>query len=245
MYNLNITAANVTTWDFLGVDLPEELTKLFAARDAFRKVETELNLPELGDLTEDDDLGVVVSQLAEHLSVAAHYRTARQQVSDVIDRGIVHAVGDAVTVIREQLTKTFDEAAADFRSSVERLPDPLTAETLVEAGPDALAAFQSTKAAAAELAKIDGWLASLSQLPQFAGHKPDPNVRITAPKDRTEYAAVAVKQREPLVQQLGEQAYNAARAGVEFRMMLPAETTAQLEEINATVRKSTAKSVRL
>ena len=98
---------------------------------------------------------------------------------------ILREASQALPDVIEQLRPGFERAVTSFVEAVENLPEKLTSEALVAAGPRVLSECQVALAASQLIHALDSWLASLKDLPGFAGLPPaTPMLRVWAPATR-------------------------------------------------------------
>lgn len=232
MYDLTTTAQNVSDWSALGVDLPASLTKPLGLLEEARWVEAPVPVVDLDKLTAKN-LGQAVEQVTDDLLRAEKHAQAKRVVLDKIARRVLQEAGAAVPGIIEQLNPRFDAAAAAFKAAVDKLPEDLTADALVKAGPEALVALGEARTAAATIRGIDSWLASLRGIPAYSLHNPHPSLRVFAPEN-PDQLRVLVKAHndpnvDPLVRDLGPVLLAGIRAGVPTALHTP-DDAAQLEQ---------------
>lgn len=124
-----------------------------------------------------------------------------------------------------------------FVEAVENLPEKLTSEALVAAGPSVLSEYQNARAAAAVIESLDSWLAGLINLPAYAGQQTSPALRVLSPSNRGELAKLRTsherRNADPLEIELGRLFLCAAREGIAFNLNTPAESAQIRQAIEA------------
>jgi hypothetical protein len=99
---------------------------------------------------------------------------------------------------------------------------------LVAAGPSVLSEYQTAREASLVIARLDSWLASVSQLPIYAGLKTSPALRVLSPSTRGELSklmtAHSSHKADPVEIELGTVYVAAAREGIAFELNSPTES---------------------
>jgi len=173
---------------------------------------------------------------------------AKLHILDQLGLEILWEASSAVLGIIEELTPRFDRAVSAFAEAVAKLPEELTSESIVAAGASVLAEYQTAREAASVIADIDSWVASLTELPAYAGHEPAGALRVLAPSSRGELAELNAHQAhgaDSLVAQLGGTFLTAARNGIKFKINDPRESAEILEDIESTPIESKHRHVRI
>lgn len=226
MFDLNTTATNVDSWSNLGVDLPKELTEALAAFDAARYVEAPAPLVN-ADKLNAKNIGQTVQEVTDELVKAEKHAEAVRMVRNSLARRVLREAGAAVPSILEDLTPRFDAAVAKFREAAAKLPQDLSSDSLVKAGPEALKAYGDAKEAAAVIAGIDAWVASLTQLPAYGGRRPFAPLRIFNPQSPAEFETLRKAKDQTnvdaLVRDLGPVLLAGVRAGIDTEIHDPIE----------------------
>jgi hypothetical protein len=124
---------------------------------------------------------------------------------------------------------------------VQNLPEKLTSEALVAAGPSAVNEYQNAREACQIIGTVDSWLAELVNLPAYAGLTTSPATRVLSPANRGELAKLrAARERrnaDPLENELGRLFLAAAREGIEFSLNTPAESEQLSQAIESAPRE--------
>ncbi|BCN45257.1 hypothetical protein [Prescottella equi] len=243
--DINVTVDKIATWqDALGVKLPKPLTDLLAVRDELAYVETSHEPVIDVSRVKPANVADEVEAVARELAVKAERFEARSRLLSALNRKILHAATAAVPDVIEQLTPVFGQAAHTYADAVAKLPEELSSDSLVVAGPDALAAFGAAVEAAKHLAAVDQWLAGLSQLPGYAAEA-HPALRVCAPSDYQQMHTLLTAHNaagtvDPLVREVGPVYLAAARAGAGFEILTPAESVELRRELEASKPESPA-----
>ncbi len=168
---------------------------------------------------------------------------AKKRAVDDAARVVVRHGRTEVTEVVDQLTPEFDKHAAAYVGAVSKLPEDLTAESLVTAGPDAVAAYVQAQQEAAYLNKISSWVASTARL---TGGDVEVALRILRPAnalDRLALDEAFAKPAEQTLRAIDPVLFTAAKRGVEFGINTMPEA-AQLRRELTTVSPSSVKSWR-
>lgn len=127
-----------------------------------------------------DQLALSLPTAAQQGVSASVLEEAKRRAVNDAARAVYRLAGAAVPDVISQLTPEFDKHAAAYVDAVAKLPENITAETLVSAGADAVQAYAVAQTEAAYLNRIDLWVAETRNLP---GHASDPDkaLRILRP----------------------------------------------------------------
>ncbi|MHC6213872.1 hypothetical protein [Rhodococcus ruber] len=245
MYDITTTANNVETWTALGVDLPKDLTTALTTLDAVRWVEAPAPMVDPSKITAKN-ADTVVQAVTDDLVRQEKHAQAKRLVTDRVAREVLRTAGAAVPSVIDQLTPRFDAAVATFKAAVDKLPEELTADGLVKAGPDALKAYGDAKEAAGVIARIDSWLAGLVQLPAYGGRRPHAALRVFAPEDpaqlRVLVDAASATKVDALVRDLDPVLLAGVRAGITTELHTPIEADQLQQEIQAQADRARAEA---
>jgi hypothetical protein len=228
MIDTRAVADNVSRWTGMGVKLPKDLTKAIEVYEAISWTEVgHVPVFDLAAVTPDnaeakirefaDQLALSVP-VTEHrgVSVSVLEAAKRWAVNDAAS-AVYRLAGSAVPDVIAQLTPEFDKHAQAYVEAVSKLPEGITAESLVKAGPDAVAAFGAAQAEAAYLNKVSSWVAGTRELP---GHTSDPNptLRILRPNSALQLIKLdeAHHEQSNTLRAIDPVLFTAARLGVEF-----------------------------
>lgn len=95
--------------------------------------------------------------------------SAKVAIMDRLGSEVLALASAAVPEMVEQLRPGFERSTSLYVETVAKLPEELTSEALVKAGPSVLADFQTAQSAAQVIATMDAWLAGLTQCPDTPG----------------------------------------------------------------------------
>ena len=154
----------------------------------------------------------------------------------MLARNILHAAGAAVPEVIEKVRPAFERAVSEYAEAVEALPEKISSSALVDAGPEALGAYQTALGAVAVINRVDAWLAGLAQLPAYAGRDNEPALRVLKPANRAEFQTLvnaAGNNVDPYHQRLNSLYIAAVREGIEFAIHTPIETAEIRQRIEA------------
>jgi hypothetical protein len=232
MFDRISTVTAITNWTALGVKLPKPLADKCDVFDAVRYVETAHAVTVDTSAITAKNAEQAVADLAARLLPAqaeAGKRSALDQAKDgILNRlgfEILSAAAEALPDVLEQLRPGFERAVSVFVESVENLPRPLSSQALVDAGPSVLSEYQNAREAASVIATMDAWLATLNQLPVYAGLQTSPALRVLSPSNRGELAKLLAahdsRNADPLEIELGKLYLAAAREGIAFNLNTP------------------------
>jgi hypothetical protein len=140
---------------------------------------------------------------------------ALEAAARVVRNWGVHAIPDII----RQLTPEFDEHVEAYTEAFAKLPEDITAETLVSAGADAVTAFGDAQREVGYLNKIDGWSAQTATLLGITPKEQEVVIRILQPESMPQLAqldAARARQADPALQLINPVFYTAARDGIPF-----------------------------
>jgi hypothetical protein len=241
MFEPMIVAHRLSNWTALGIKLPKALSNAFDIFEALRYAEVERPVSfDLASVTADN-AEQKVREFAEKLMPTraidrfSTLAEAKRQALYLAARDMVAKAGAAVPEIVKQLTPDFDRAATEFTEAVKLLPDNVTSEALVSAGPAALEAYQAARSASAAIAGVDEWLSSLEEIPGLASERL-PLLRVLRPATngqiyRLEQARDA--RVDSAHERLNKVYVEAARLGIEFGINTPREAVELRNSIHA------------
>ena len=232
-------ATSIAGWTQLDVKLPAGLTTALKLFDAVRRVDTNHHpafdisrvTPNNAEQLIGEHAAKLALTLAQPGSSSPLWR-AKQEAESHAGRQVMAEAAEAVPDIISKLTPEFDRHAAAYVAAVVQLPEDLTADALVAAGPDAVIAFGVAQAEVAYLRKIAAWVASTGQLPDHRGD-PDAELRgIVKPESHSQLAVLrnaAAGRESHELYAVDKVLFAAARNGVPFAILTLRET-AQLRE---------------
>lgn len=171
MSTITEIAEAVSRWASFGVKLPKDLAKAVADYELIKWTEV-VRRPvfEIEGLTEKNveaRIGAYAQRLALGTSggpgLSALERAKASALEDAatqVRNYAAHYLGDAI----EQLQPKLAAVADAYCSAVEKLPDDLTSENLIKAGPVAVQAFSDAQALAKSIDRFDDWAVSATRL---------------------------------------------------------------------------------
>lgn len=252
MFDHFIIAGRVSRWTSLGVKLPKQMADAIEVFDAIRYVEVghvpAFDLESVTVANAEQAVRDFADELAPSLTVTSDNRSAldvaKQTAQRAAARKVLAEARAAVPGVIKLLTPAFNQAATKFIEAVALLPDHVTSEALVSAGPAALEAYQAALKASEEIRKVDSWVDSLADIPGLAAER-QPLLWVLRPATpgqiwRLEEARNA--RVDAAHERLGKVYVAAARLGVEFGINTPREAADLRNDIraNAQAVKQTA-----
>lgn len=188
MFDPTHLADEIASWTSLGVKLPKPLAQAVNTFEAVRWIEVGHGFDlDITTITADNAEATIES-LAEHIvfsetkpgalsaKAEAKRRIARMAAVHVIKEGSA-----AVPDIIEQLTPEFEKHVDAYIEAVSKLPEDITDESLIAAGPDAVAAYVDAQREAEYLNRISWWVSTTRDLPGHGG-EPDQALNILRPE---------------------------------------------------------------
>jgi hypothetical protein len=253
MFDRIATVTTITNWPALGVKLPKPLADKIEVFDAVRYVETRhpvtIDTSAITAKNADDAVAELAARIVPAHADAGEVSAldkARSAILNQLGLEIMREAAQALPDVIDQLRPGFDRAVSSFVEAVENLPEPLTSEALVAAGPSVLSDYQAAREAASVIATMDAWLATLNQLPIFAGLPTPPALRVLSPSTRSELSKLTTvhgsHKADSVEAALGTIYVVAAREGIEWSLNTPAES-AQIRQTIESAPREKAKSV--
>lgn len=219
MYDPRAIAIGVSRWTGLGVELPRELAGAIETFEAllYTEVEYPLTFDEAGVTAANAESKI--RELAEELTIQQVIAEAKTKAVNEVARRVIRLARAAVPDVIEQLTPEFNEHADAYVQAVAKLPEELTAETLVSAGANAVTAYGQAQREAHYLNVISSWVAGTG--PLGFGSVMYPVLRILRPTSpmeliKLEEAHGAMSRFDQAVRGIDPVLYTAARMGIEF-----------------------------
>lgn len=217
MYDPRAIAIGVSRWTGLGVELPKELAGAIETFEAllYTEVEYPLTFDEAGVTAANAESKI--RELAEELTIQQVIAEAKTKAVNEVARRVIRLARAAVPDVIEQLTPEFNERAEAYQAAVSKLPEELTAETLVAAGADAVTAYGQAQQEAHYLNGISSWVAGTG--PLGFGNVMYPVLRIlrpTSPMELIKLEEAHQQPANPTLAPVNPVLYRAARMGVEF-----------------------------
>lgn len=246
------SARGVINWTNLGVKLPKNLTEAIQLYELVSYVEVghtpTVNVETLTAANAEE----VIRDLAQEISLATTpigapgpqgqgpLERAKKQVLEMAASALLAKASVAVPGVIEQLTPRFDQLVETYVEAVAKLPDEVTAESLVKGGVSAMTAYQNAQSAMAGLNSVSSWVAGTANLPGHIGNV-DPALRILRPSNAIQLSKLDTAQNavgvDKTLRGLNPVFYTAAKNGVEFGINTIRECSRIREELKITPAK--------
>lgn len=226
------TADAITGWTGLGIKLSPELEKAIELHEAIRWTEVghryDLDITKITK----DNIESTIYDLAQHIVFAeavgrlSPRAQAKAQLLDKAARQVVVLGREFAPEARDQLAVEFDKHARAYVDAVQKLPEELTSESLVSAGPDAVSAYSVAQAEVEHLRQARSWVSDIRRIPGLGVGENDYVLNVLRPSDieqlnRLDEALYA--KVDPALDRIDRVFVTAAREGIEFGINLPAE----------------------
>lgn len=164
-------ADEVSRWTSLGVELPNELDKAIEVYEVLRY--TEVGYRPVFDLSKVTTANAEkrIREYADELALSASggglsvLEKAKNEAVDAAARRVNVLARQAVPSIIEQLTPEFENHVEAYADAVLQLPNDITSEALLAAGPDAVGVYGEAQQEVGYLNRISSWSASTNSLP--------------------------------------------------------------------------------
>lgn len=144
---------------------------------------------------------------------------AKNQAVDAAARRVNALARVTIPDVVEQLTPEFDSHAEAYTEAVSELPEVLTAETLVAAGPDAVTAYGHAQQEFQHLNRISGWVFETAYLSGVIQKEAEVVLRILRPSTAMELVKLdesVCRRVDPSLVAINPLFFAAARLNVEF-----------------------------
>ena len=255
MYNAIEIARSVTYWTNLGAKLPEDLTKAIELYEGILYTEVGHTPTVVLDKVTVANAEGVIRDLAHQIAIATTpvgmpgpqghgpLERAKKQVLDAAARNVIHQGRLAVPDVIDKLTPRFDRRAEAYVAAVALLPEDITSDTLLAAGPEAVASYQDAQREAQYLNTISSWVFQAGSL--FGLTKEAyPAIRILRPVTLLELIKLEEAQWKPAVnptlQALDPVLVAAARLGVEFGVNTMLECASMKQRLESELKRPNA-----
>jgi hypothetical protein len=176
MFDRTTIVTSITNWPALGVKLPKPLADKLDVFDAVRYVETAhavtVDTSAITAKNAEDAVAELATRLLPTQADPGKSSALEQAKATILDRlgsEILSAATEALPEVIDQLRPGFERAVSAFVEAVKGLPEELTSEALVAAGPSVLSEYQNAREAASVIASMDSWLAGLINPPRLRG----------------------------------------------------------------------------
>jgi hypothetical protein len=234
------SAAAISRWTDLGVTLPKDLVKAIEVYEAVRY--TEIGYAPQFDIEKvtPKNAEAQIYELAEQISVReqnggwAPLEAAKNRAMSAAAGQVNRAARLATPAIAGALLPEFDDHTDAYAAAVNELPDDLSAETLLAAGPEAVTAYQSAKAEAAELDRISLWVASAHYAFTGTNTGQESVIRVLQPVDTLQLLQLeqaSKRQVDAVLAAINPVYYEAVKRGVPFGINTPHESRDIREEL--------------
>jgi imidazole glycerol phosphate synthase subunit HisF len=216
-------ADGVSRWTGFGIKFSKELAKAVELLETLRYAEVgRLPVFDIEAVTPEnaeDKIHEFAKQLALSevpgggLSVLDK---AKKQAVEGAARRVVNLARHEVPSVIEQLTPDFDKHVEAYTAAVVKLPDDITAETLVAAGADAVSAYSDALQEVQYLNRIDNWVVQTGYVAGIIPKNMEVVIRILRPTSISQLAkldAARHKQANQTLLALDTVFFTAAREG--------------------------------
>lgn len=250
MTDLSTIADGVTRWTSLGVELPKELAEAVKVYEALRYTEVGhqpvFDLAAVTTANAEKKIREFADQLALSETPAGGQSVlakAKGYAADAAARGVLSSARAAVPEVINRLTPEFDQHAEAYAAAVETLPEEITSDALLSAGPEAVADYQDAQREAQYLNTISTWVATTSYLSGMTPKNIESVIRIlrpASPGELVELDAAHHKSANPVLAAIDPVLFAAARHHIEFKI----NTLAECADLRAELERAAADSVR-
>jgi len=249
MFDQRSIAQEVSRWTGLGVTLPEALADAITTFETLMYTEVAYQpVFDIGSVT-PANAEEKIREFADKLVLAdssgsgqSVLERAKKRAVDEAARIVIRHGRTAVTEVISGLTPEFDQHAAAYTAAVSKLPDDLTAESLVAAGPGAVVAYGEAGQEAASLNKISSWVAGTGQL---TGGDMDVVLRILRPESGVQLSKLDeshYKTASQTVLAIDPVLFAAAKLGVDFGINTLPEAAQLRQRLTTPVARITSKA---
>ncbi|MGB3230714.1 MAG: hypothetical protein WBB57_07535 [Mycobacterium sp.] len=245
MMNPVSTAKQISRWTSLGIELPDELTAALDRFEALQYVEVghrpTFDLESVTAENAEEKVREFAKVLANHIPMrledgvsASVLESSKSWALNEAAIAVKRTAAQSVPKIIEALEPEFEEHAEAYAEAALKLPETITSDTLVKAGPDALAAYGVAKQEAAYIGGIGGWL---SQTAEVTGVRSTENfLNVLAPEDalqlvKLDGANSSSGRADRTYTAIVPVYFTAARLGVPFALNLPREASRLRKEL--------------
>ena len=251
-YNVTDVAKTVLRWTSLGVDLPKSLETALDRFEALQLVEVGyqpvLDVEKVTPKNAEEKVREFAEVLANHLPLniegarvsvlESAKRWAVEEAAQVVKREAARAVPEII----EALAPAFEEHAAAYSEAVLKLPEKVSSDALVTAGPDALAAYGVARQEAAEINKVSGWIGSTADVLNIPSGS-EGFLHVLAPDDAAQLAQLdsagiaAGRTADRTYRAINPVYFTAVRLGVPFKINTVKDARALRKDLAITGNK--------
>lgn len=249
MFDQRSIAQGVSRWTGLGVTLPDDLAAAITIFETLFYIEVGhqpvFDIEAVTESNAEDKIREFADQLVVADSSGGGQSILERAKKRAVDSSarVVNIKGrEAIPEVISQLATEFDQHAADYIAAVSKLPDDLTAESLVAAGPEAVVTYGQAQQEAAYLDKISSWVASTGSL---TGGEMDVTLRILRPGSLEELSKLDEAHRtgaSPTVLAINPIFFRAAKLGVEFGINTLPEAAQLRQKLTAQALSAAARA---
>ncbi|RIT28650.1 hypothetical protein D2E76_27320 [Mycobacteroides abscessus] len=227
------TADTIAGWTALGIKLSPELEKTIELHEAIRRTEVGhgFNI-DITNLT-PADVEATIHDLARHIVTAeavgqnSPLANAKLRLLQTAAAQVIKLARQFAPEARNQLAVKFDKHAKAYTEAVQKLPEELTSESLIAAGPDAVSAYSVAQAEVEHLREVRSWVSDVRRIPGLSAGEDNHVLNVLRPCDIEQLhridAALYAKV-DPVLDRIDRVFVTAVREGVEFGINLPAES---------------------
>ncbi|CAA0127420.1 Uncharacterised protein [Mycolicibacterium vanbaalenii] len=169
------TAKQISRWTNLGIELPDELTAALDRFEALQYVEVghrpTFDLESVTAENAEEKVREFAKVLANHIPMrledgvsASVLESSKSWALNAAAIALKRTAAQSVPQIIDALEPEFEEHAEAYAEAALALPETITSDTLVKAGPDALAAYGVAKEEAAYIGGISSWISQTSDI---------------------------------------------------------------------------------
>lgn len=233
MFDQSTIADGVSSWTGLGVKLPKDLEKAIELFEALKYTEVGFyNAFDLDKVT-PANAAAKIQEFAEFRALAwsehslSPLEEAKRHAVDLAARRVNAFARQAIPGVIEQLTPQFDKHVAAYTDAVSKLPEDVTAETLVAGGAAAVKAYGDAKGHAGYLGQIDSWVANTGYVVGVVPKLMEVVLRILQPVHVGQLAKLdeARLNQDRILLAINPVWYTAVREGVPFRIQTLRDAT--------------------
>lgn len=226
-------ADSIAGWTALGIKLSPELEKAIELHEAIRWTEVRHGFDiDITELT-PDDVEATIRDFAQHIVTAeavgenSPLVSAKLRLMNSAAVQVIQLARPFAPEARDQLAVEFDTHAQAYTEAVQKLPEDLTSESLIAAGPDAVSAYSVAQAEVEHLRQMRSWVSDIRRIPGLGVGDADLVLNVLRPSDieqlhRLDMALSA--KVDPVLGRIDPVFAAAVHEGVEFRINLPAES---------------------
>ncbi|SIM00775.1 Uncharacterised protein [Mycobacteroides abscessus subsp. abscessus] len=227
------TADAITGWTGLGIKLSPELEKAIELHEAIRWTEVghAFNI-DIAKLT-PADVEATIHDLAQHIVTAeavgqnSPLLAAKLRLLKSAAAQVIQLARQFAPEARDQLAVEFDKHAQAYTEAVRKLPEELTSESLIAAGPDAVSAYSVAQAEVEHLRQVSRWVSDVRVIPGLSAGADTRVLNVLRPSDIEQLHRLDTALRaevDPALGRIDPVFAAAAREGIEFGINLPAES---------------------